>query len=52
MTLYVVLTISLRKSGSAESNDLMETQDEDRTFDPARRAAPRLVQQVTWGMVW
>lgn len=48
MALYVVLTISLRQIGSAESKDLVKPEEVDREPDPARKDAPGPVKRGGW----
>ena len=48
MALYVVLTISLRQIGSAESKDLDKKEEVDRVPDPTRPDAPGPVKKGGW----
>lgn len=48
MTLYVILTISLRQQGSAESKDLYNKEEVDREPDPQREGAPAAVKAAGW----
>ncbi len=48
MALYVVLTISLRQIGSAESKDLTRLEEVDRVPDPTRPGAPGPVKKGGW----
>lgn len=48
MALYVILTISLRQIGSAESKDLNKSEEVDRLPDPARPHAPEAVRRGGW----
>ncbi|OJV19211.1 MAG: hypothetical protein BGO21_21185 [Dyadobacter sp. 50-39] len=48
MSMYVLLTISLRQIGSAESKDLEKPEEVDRKPDPARTAAPGPVKRGGW----
>lgn len=48
MALYVVLTISLRQIGSAESKDLVKPEEVDREPDPGRKDAPGPVKRGGW----
>jgi hypothetical protein len=48
MALYVVLTISLRQIGSAESKDIVRLEEVDRIPDPTRPDAPGPVKKGGW----
>ena len=48
MALYVVLTISLRQIGSAESKDLVKREEVDREPDPNKKDAPGPVKRGGW----
>lgn len=48
MSLYVLLTISLRQAGSAESKDLEKREEVDREPDPNREGAPLPVKKGGW----
>lgn len=48
MALYVILTISLRQIGSAESKDLVKPEEVDREPDPGRNDAPGPVKRGGW----
>ncbi|WP_342087995.1 DUF6766 family protein [Dyadobacter sp. OTU695] len=48
MALYVILTISLRQIGSAESKDLVKPEEVDREPDPGRKDAPGPVKRGGW----
>jgi hypothetical protein len=48
MSLYVILTISLRQIGSAESKDLLQKEEVDREPDPFRKDAPWAVKRGGW----
>ncbi|GGH35217.1 hypothetical protein GCM10007423_26680 [Dyadobacter endophyticus] len=48
MALYVVLTISLRQIGSAESKDLIKPEEVDREPDPGKKDAPGPVKRGGW----
>lgn len=48
MALYVVLTISLRQIGSAESKDLVRPEEVDREPDPNKADAPGPVKRGGW----
>ena len=48
MALYVVLTISLRQIGSAESKDLVKPEEVDREPDPGKKDAPGPVKRGGW----
>lgn len=48
MALYVVLTISLRQIGSAESKDLVKPEEVDREPDPNKEDAPAPVKHGGW----
>lgn len=51
MALYVILTISLRQIGSAESKDLVKPEDVDRVPDPSRPGAPIAVKRGGWRLI-
>ncbi|MCF0069483.1 hypothetical protein LZD49_03310 [Dyadobacter sp. CY261] len=48
MAMYVLLTISLRQIGSAESKDLEKPEDVDREPDPSKEDAPGPVKRGGW----
>jgi hypothetical protein len=48
MALYVILTISLRQIGSAESKDIEKPEEVDRDPDPAKPDAPYAVKRGGW----
>lgn len=48
MALYVILTVSLRQIGSAESKDISKPEEVDRLPDPTRSDAPRPVKEGGW----
>nr|WP_295926788.1 DUF6766 family protein [uncultured Dyadobacter sp.] len=48
MALYVILTISLRQIGSAESKDLVKAEEVDREPDPSKADAPGPVKRGGW----
>jgi len=48
MALYVILTITLRQVGSAESKDPDKFEEVDRPGDPARPGAPGAVKKSGW----
>mgnify|MGYP003575621723 CR=1 FL=1 len=48
MAMYVMLTVSLRQIGSAESKDIAKREEVDREPDPARRDAPGPVRRGGW----
>ncbi|SDE44067.1 hypothetical protein SAMN04487996_10551 [Dyadobacter soli] len=48
MAMYVVLTISLRQIGSAESKDLVKQEEVDREPDPRKEDAPGPVKRGGW----
>jgi hypothetical protein len=48
MAMYVVLTISLRQIGSAESKDLFKPEEVDREPDPNKEDAPGPVKRGGW----
>lgn len=48
MAMYVMLTISLRQIGSAESKDLEKPEEVDREPDPFKKDAPRPVKRGGW----
>lgn len=48
MSLYVILTISLRQVGSAESKDLEKLEEVDREPNPNRKGAPMPVKKGGW----
>lgn len=48
MALYVILTVSLRQVGSAESKDPVKTEAVDRDPDPDRPGAPGPVKKGGW----
>lgn len=48
MALYVILTISLRQIGSAESKDIEKLEEVDRDPDPAKPDAPCAVKRGEW----
>ncbi|MGG7664252.1 DUF6766 family protein [Dyadobacter sp. BHUBP1] len=48
MAMYVVLTISLRQIGSAESKDLVKPEEVDREPDPSKKDAPGPVKRGGW----
>lgn len=51
MALYVMLTISLRQVGSAESKDPDKQEDVDRLPDPKRNGAPGPVKKGGWRLI-
>lgn len=51
MALYVMLTISLRQVGSAESKDPEEPEEVDRIPDPTRIDAPGPVKKGGWRLI-
>lgn len=48
MALYVILTISLRQIGSAESKHIEKSEEVDRDPDPAKPDAPYAVKRGGW----
>lgn len=48
MALYVILTISLRQIGSAESKDIEKPEEVDRDPDPSKPDAPYAVKRGGW----
>ena len=48
MAMYVILTISLRQIGSAESKDLVKPEEVDRAPDPLKKDAPGPVKRGGW----
>ncbi|PSL33789.1 hypothetical protein CLV60_101158 [Dyadobacter jiangsuensis] len=48
MAMYVILTISLRQIGSAESKDLVKPEEVDREPDPSKKDAPGPVRSGGW----
>jgi hypothetical protein len=51
MALYVMLTISLRQVGSAESKDPEKQEEVDRVPDPTKKDAPSPVKKGGWRLV-
>jgi len=51
MALYVMLTISLRQVGSAESKDPDKQEEVDRLPDPTRNGAPGPVKKGGWRLI-
>ncbi|MDR2272530.1 MAG: hypothetical protein LBF27_16605 [Sphingobacterium sp.] len=51
MALYVMLTISLRQVGSAESKDPEKPEEVDRLPDPTRKDAPGPVKKGGWRLM-
>lgn len=51
MALYVILTVSLRQVGSAESKDPDKLEEVDRVPDPTRPDAPGPVKKGGWRLV-
>ncbi|MEN5379497.1 DUF6766 family protein [Sphingobacterium kitahiroshimense] len=51
MALYVILTISLRQIGSAESKDIVKPEEVDREPDPTKPDAPRAVKRGGWRLL-
>lgn len=51
MAMYVILTISLRQIGSAESKDLFKPEEVDREPDPTKEDAPGPVKRGGWRLV-
>jgi hypothetical protein len=48
MAMYVVLTVSLRQIGSAESKDIEKPEEVDRIPDPSKKDAPGPVKRGGW----
>lgn len=51
MAMYVVMTISLRQIGSAESKDLVKPEEVDREPDPNKEDAPGPVKRGGWRLL-
>lgn len=51
MGFYVILTVSLRQIGSAESKDPQKPEEVDREPDPNRPGAPRAVKMGGWRLL-
>jgi len=51
MALYVILTVSLRQVGSAESKDPEKQEEVDRVPDPTRKDAPGPVKKGGWRLL-
>jgi hypothetical protein len=51
MALYVILTVSLRQVGSAESKDPVKPEEVDRVPDPTKPDAPGPVKKGGWRLV-
>ena len=51
MALYVILTISLRQVGSAESKDPWQKEEVDRRPDPTKPNAPKPVKKGGWRLI-